>query len=252
MRMKRADQFRVLRGLRIPDSGGARGGVQKAVLRCIDDHAGEGGKCWASVPTLAAESCFSIRTVIRALADLVAAGLLTAEHRSGRPAVYQIQWDNAANLRQTVTPVRESPLPESHPTPVRESGVPLSESPKPLPESHPKHKKPTGNQNETLKLRASQFEEFWKAYPPRNGRRLNKKDAATQFAKLKDAEIPDVMRAVKQYAAEGQIPKDAFRWLNSSWREWLESPVAMGTAAADDLDDLDGLAADDIGPRRTA
>jgi len=70
------------------------------------------------------------------------------------------------------------------------------------------------------------FEKFWKAYPKRNGKRLERKAALTQFSRLKETEIPLVMVAVKHYSDSGQIPKDAFRWLRDRcWDEWQTPAV---------------------------
>ncbi|MBX3420533.1 MAG: hypothetical protein KF752_03150 [Pirellulaceae bacterium] len=77
---------------------------------------------------------------------------------------------------------------------------------------------------------SEQFEDFWKAYPPRNGRRLEKQKALQQFSRLKPADIPLVMKAVQSYAIADVLPKDAFRWLRDSWREWLQEPSTNGSA----------------------
>lgn len=233
--MNRGDQFMLLRILRIPDTGTAGGGVQKAVLRCIDDHCGGTGRCWASMTTIAEETCFARRTVIRAIADLEASKLLVVERRDGRSGSYQINWNELADLCQRVTGDTESPVTESHRTCDTES--PTCDR-----ESH----KTKRNQKKPLTVREGQFEEFWKQYPPRSGKRIGKKDALAAFKKFQDTEIPEVMRAVKAYARSDRIPKDAFRWLRGdAWREWLEEPVVLGTNS----DDLDGLEGEDIAPK---
>lgn len=225
----------LLRKLRISDSGRARGGVQKAVLRCVDDHCGGTGRCWASMGTLAEETCFAKRTVIRAIADLEASKLLFVVRRGGRSGSYQIDWKEVANQCQAVTGARESPVTEGHRTSDRESSTSDRESPK-----------TKRNQKKPSSLRAGQFEDFWKEYPPRNGRRIGKADALAVFSKLSDKEIPQVMRAVKTYWSSGEMPKDAVRWLRKGvWREFLGPPVVIGTVS----DDLDGLVGDDIEPR---
>ncbi|WP_417736294.1 hypothetical protein [Rosistilla oblonga] len=68
------------------------------------------------------------------------------------------------------------------------------------------------------------FEEFWKAYPARNGKKLEKAKAVKAFAKINSAEHTNVMQAVRNLTASGQHPKDAFRFLADSWREWVTAP----------------------------
>lgn len=70
----------------------------------------------------------------------------------------------------------------------------------------------------------SSFDAFWKAYPPRNGKRLGKAEAVKAFAKIKPTDHADLMRAVKALVDSGQIPKDPFRFLKPDcWREWIPS-----------------------------
>lgn len=72
------------------------------------------------------------------------------------------------------------------------------------------------------------FEEFWKTYPSRNGKKLLKKEAQDYFGKnIKDKEFSLLMKAVHNYANSKECrngyAKDAIRWLrNDRWREWLE------------------------------
>lgn len=70
------------------------------------------------------------------------------------------------------------------------------------------------------------FDEFWKAYPPRNGKKLEKAKAAKAFAKINPAEHASVIQAVRNLAASGQHPKDAFRFLAGNWREWMTATQA--------------------------
>lgn len=70
------------------------------------------------------------------------------------------------------------------------------------------------------------FDEFWNAYPARNGKKLEKARAVKAFAKINSAEHTNVMQAVRNLTASGQHPKDAFRFLADSWREWVTAPSA--------------------------
>ncbi len=82
----------------------------------------------------------------------------------------------------------------------------------------------------TNSARALKFAEFWSLYPPRDGRKLGKLQAEVEFAKLSESEQDRVLVAVKHYAASGQIPKDAVRWLRKPprgagdppWLDWVD------------------------------
>jgi len=66
------------------------------------------------------------------------------------------------------------------------------------------------------------FDLLWKAYPPRNGKRLGKSEARKAFMKINPMDHADVMIAVAKYASSGQMPKDASRFLKEDyWRDWL-------------------------------
>lgn len=83
---------------------------------------------------------------------------------------------------------------------------------------------------EKPKPTAAEFDEFWNAYPTREGRRLYKTKAAEAFQKLNASDVPGVMAAVRNYAksdrvAEGYV-KDPFRFLQAGfWREWASEEI---------------------------
>mgnify|MGYP001604482323 FL=1 len=71
------------------------------------------------------------------------------------------------------------------------------------------------------------FNDFWKEYPERNGKKLLKAEAERLFAKIKDGDIELIMQAVRNYAnskgCRNGYAKDAVRFLrNNFWRDWLE------------------------------
>ncbi len=71
------------------------------------------------------------------------------------------------------------------------------------------------------------FEEFWEAYPARNGKKLLKADAQEAFKRIKDGDIPLLLQAVGNYAvsktATDGFAKDAVRFLKKDvWRDWIE------------------------------
>ncbi len=72
----------------------------------------------------------------------------------------------------------------------------------------------------------SDFAEFWKTYPTRNGVKVGKAEAKKKYATIKTADRGLVLQAVKKLAESGQMPKDAHRFLkNDNWREWGEQVV---------------------------
>ncbi|MEW4564244.1 hypothetical protein AB1K70_17025 [Bremerella sp. JC770] len=81
------------------------------------------------------------------------------------------------------------------------------------------------------------FDAFWKAYPPRNGRKLEKRKALTEWKKLSQEARRNATRAAAIYAEESDFIKDAFRWLRDrSFEDWLEKPLE--TKSADPSDGL--------------
>ncbi len=84
----RGDQLLALRKLHLPtveqDGAKVAGASLKSVLRAIDDHAGENGSCWATVDSIAIETCLSDKTVRRAIRSLVSLGYVVSHDRKER------------------------------------------------------------------------------------------------------------------------------------------------------------------------
>lgn len=59
----------------------------------------------------------------------------------------------------------------------------------------------------------SSFDEFWKVYPARNGKKIGKDNALIEWRKLKPSERERAMVGAKHLAASDQLPKDAERFL---------------------------------------
>lgn len=92
--------------------------------------------------------------------------------------------------------------------------------------------------------RASLFEQFWEAYPKRNGRRLGKSKARALFKNLGIQDQALAVAAALNYAessdAKRGFAKDPERFLKSDyWRDWLEQaqapPVASRAPTDEDL-----------------
>lgn len=78
--------------------------------------------------------------------------------------------------------------------------------------------------------RDTEFSEFWDAYPSRDGRKVGKAQARTQWGRLTPNARSLALLAVNHYAAErggaGQLsPEDPQRWLrNQRWTEFADPP----------------------------
>jgi hypothetical protein len=76
------------------------------------------------------------------------------------------------------------------------------------------------------------FNEFWELYPARNGRKLDKARTRILFGRLPARARAEVLTAVRNYAASGQMAKDPARFLRDDyWREWLIPAAAPQEAA---------------------
>lgn len=133
----RGEQLKRLRALRLQPAGDVRASVLKAVLRCIDDH---GAQCWASAATIADETQFSVRSVMRAIGRLVERGYLVEEKRSGQTSVHSVNWTHADLCQAVRGEGQAEPMPASHP-PMPGSHPPMPASHLPMPGCHTKRNK---------------------------------------------------------------------------------------------------------------
>lgn len=97
-------------------------------------------------------------------------------------------------------------------------------------ESKPKEK-------ETNELFAKAFEKWWLTYPKRAGRRIGKKEAKKKFLKMNQSDWIDLKTATENYSLSltesGLSPSDAHRFLNETWKEYIEKADKIGTAQDD-------------------
>ncbi len=93
-----------------------------------------------------------------------------------------------------------------------------------LQKSYPQKKKETL----TKERYAPFFEEFWKNYPARNGKKLEKSETLRKYCTLTEADLSVCNQAVINYANSESIQKgigikDPKRFLKDDyWREWIE------------------------------
>lgn len=72
------------------------------------------------------------------------------------------------------------------------------------------------------------FDALWGKYPARNGSRGPKQEAAAAFARIAEADWPDLARALDNYRAvcsgpDARLPKDACRFLKDGyWRDYVD------------------------------
>jgi len=73
------------------------------------------------------------------------------------------------------------------------------------------------------------FNEFWKVYPSRHGKKLGKGKSLETFMKIRSEELENVVRAAKNYAESKDVQngigiRDPKRFLkNDYWKEWIDA-----------------------------
>lgn len=201
------------------------------VLLGIADFANDDGIAYPSIPTLARKARLTPRNAQRAIRRLVASGELLIEEGKGphRTHLYRIILSEKApsegsqNVR--VTKCQDDICDKE--------GVTF-QPPNPLKRTVIKKDRERGD-NSSLSERKqdafqavdSQFEEFWKLYPARGGKKPEKKAALKNFSQLSAEDRQLILVAVKHYAESGRWPKDPHRWVRTAkgdepWRDWVE------------------------------
>jgi len=75
----------------------------------------------------------------------------------------------------------------------------------------------------------SSFDEFWKVYPSRNGRKLEKDESLKAFIKIRREEFENVVWAAKNYAESKDVQngigiRNPKRFLKDNyWKEWVDA-----------------------------
>lgn len=168
----------------------------------------------------------SERSVRRCLRDLERWSLVAVEERPGHASLYR---------------VLEPPTPDdmsgvAQPTPDTPSAHP-GHGDRATPDTTSAELEPL-NKNQEPKAREARarvpndegFDDFWAAYPARNGRKIGKQKTLDVWCKLKPNHRAVAMQAVRTYAravSSGEtLAKDPFRWLRDGElvREWAQSP----------------------------
>ena len=75
----------------------------------------------------------------------------------------------------------------------------------------------------------SSFDEFWKVYPSRNGRKLEKDESLKAFIRIRREEFENVVWAAKNYAESKDVQngigiRNPKRFLKDNyWKEWVDA-----------------------------
>jgi hypothetical protein len=76
------------------------------------------------------------------------------------------------------------------------------------------------------------FDAFWGVYPPRHGKKVDKRKAHDQWLRLKPPDRERAMVAVRHYAAADVLAKDAHRWLRDRCFDDWQTPAVSAAARA--------------------
>ncbi len=79
-------------------------------------------------------------------------------------------------------------------------------------------------------LKEKYFNQFWDAYPARNGKKAGKQEAKDKFFTLKESDYQEIIQNAKNYGINNEYPKDPARFLkNSFWKDWSTPMVVQET-----------------------
>lgn len=81
--------------------------------------------------------------------------------------------------------------------------------------------------NRNFERENPEFDLFWKAYPHRLGRKVNKKSAKRAFCRQEKSDIPAIVQAVGNYSDSlsglDEYSQNAWKWLlEENWKEYLD------------------------------
>lgn len=194
------------------------GGTDRLVLLAIADAADDNGRnAWPSVATIASKCNVSERTVQRSIQSLEDAGELKVTKQGGghggmradrRPNRYALPVPDGATDCHPERGDGVTPVTERGDTVVADGVTPLSPN-------------PSLNVPERDDALDSEFEDFWRRYPRRHGKKNGKRKARDQWNRLKRPERLAALAGVDNYAESGWLAMDAHRWLrDKEWEDW--------------------------------
>lgn len=91
---------------------------EKLVLLALAYRANDDGVCWPSLDDISQIGCMNVKTVRKALKDLVQKGLLIKEEKAGKSCVFTMNLDGTTPPKIGTTPLPDlAPLPKTAPLP---------------------------------------------------------------------------------------------------------------------------------------
>lgn len=213
----------------------AKGG-DLLVLLAIADFANDEGVAYPSIATLARKARLTSRNTQRAIRRLVTNGELLIEEGKGphRTHLYRIilaeslksercQNGIVTNCQDDIRDRERVIFQPYNPSEETVRKIEMQGDDKRSPS------RPTVEAVESNLIPPvdPEFEEFWRLYPSRGGKKPEKKAAQTNFSQLSTGDRQLVIVAVRHYAESGRWPKDPHRWLRTTkgdepWRDWIE------------------------------
>ena len=187
----------------------------KFILIVLANYADEKGTCYPSYRHIAnivgLKDTKGVQRTIKSLADM---GLLKINNRKNDSG------GNTSNLYE-LTMGSETPTPLSAP---------------PLRVTEP------SNTKEDTKKYISSFQEFWKIYP----RKIGKKQASKIFGKYDEKHYAKIIHGVRLFAQENKTTEERFiphpsTWLNQErWMDWFEETDGQYVLKINKLNNLAG------------
>jgi hypothetical protein len=220
----------------------AKGG-DLLVLLGIADFTNDDGIAYPSVGTLARKARLTPRNTQRSIRRLMGMGELTVETGSGPHGtnLYRITLVDAMEVGerhiagltycrgdiQNITGMTSQPSNPSEETVIKRVLVKANN---------------LRSQSRVDALSDTHlFDQFWKLYPARNGKKLLKGEALKKFGLLAPDDRTLLLTAVKNYAVSALVSKgigikDPHRWIRTGsndepWRDWIEPeqvPLSQG------------------------
>lgn len=201
-----------------------------AALRCLlalGSHTDKDGWCRVKQSTIASVLGVTRQAVQRQISALIELGYV-GQKRTGRSSRYRVLLDAKQPDVASESPVMQPQVASDATSEVASDAtsrgcIDRTTFPKDTSQRTTTSARPDD-------ARAQFDEHFWPAYPPRNGRKIGKADALTQWARLSLEDRRAALRGAKAMAADVAaglaLPPDAHRWLRRrSWEDWQGPPT---------------------------
>lgn len=211
----------------------------KSVLMSLADNANDQGYCWPSIARISERTCFSKRAVIDAIAWLEKHGIVTADRTNGRHTTYVLKPSAYVEPVQQAHQCGKSTGASAASEPVQQAHQPVHLPHQPVQQPHTNHQEPSLTVMESNRQSARTgdatdgFDEFWDAYPRKEG----KKDAAKAWAKLKPSAdlLATILAALTIQSASlkwrergGQFIPHASTYLNGErWTDQMQTATEL-------------------------